>query len=91
MKAALNLWGSKFTFRPKTAAAAFEDSAIESPESGFWRVDLGLVAQDRMCVSRIREELAARVCEQKEFGVNLDPRISRDLCRFGGLVEGKVN
>jgi hypothetical protein len=37
------------------------------------------------------EKLAARVCGQKESGVNLDPRISRNLHRFGGLVEGKVN
>jgi hypothetical protein len=54
-------------------------------------VDLGLAAQDRICISRTREDLAARVCEQKEIGVNLDPRISRDLCRIGRLAEGKVN
>jgi hypothetical protein len=69
----------------------FEDSAIESPESRPWRVDLGLAAQDRMCVSRIREDLAARVCEQKKFGVSLDSRISRDLFWIGGPAEGKVN
>jgi hypothetical protein len=44
-----------------------------------------------MCVSRIREDLAARVCEQKKFGVSLDSRISRDLFWIGGPAEGKVN
>jgi hypothetical protein len=68
-----------------------KDSAIGNPESRPWRVDLGLAAQDRICASRTREDLAARVCEQKEIGVNLDPRISRDLCRIGRLAESKVN
>jgi hypothetical protein len=66
-----------------------EDSAIGNPESRPGRADLGLAAQDR--ISRTREDLAARVCEQKEIGVNLDPRISRDLCWIERLAEGKVN
>jgi hypothetical protein len=68
-----------------------EDSAIGNPESRLGRADLGLAVQDRICVSRTREDLAARVCEQKEIGVNLDPRISRDLCWIERLAEGKVN
>jgi hypothetical protein len=42
------------------AAAVREDSAIGNPESRSWRVDLGLAAQDRICVSRAGEDLAAR-------------------------------
>jgi hypothetical protein len=68
-----------------------EDSAIGSLESRPWRADLGFVAQDRICVSRTREDLAARVREQKEIGVNLDPRISRDLRWIERPTEGKVN
>jgi hypothetical protein len=57
--------GSEFTFRPKASAAVREDSAIGSLGSRSWRADLGLVAQDRMCVSRTGEDLAVRVCEQR--------------------------
>jgi hypothetical protein len=57
--------GSEFTFRPKAAAAVREDSAIGNLESSPWRVDLGLAARDRLGVSRIKEDLAARVCERK--------------------------
>jgi hypothetical protein len=66
-----------------------EDSAIGNLESRPGRADLGLAAQDR--ISRIREGLAARVCKQNEIGVNLDPKISRDLCWIERLAEGKVN